>query len=827
METFRVYDEFDNDFSESSEVEREFQKEINKYNSNEFDEFDNAIKEINKEHLQIINELKSKENIEKYKRESVDCFIEHGGYIFQPVNKNNDHTCKLSVRDFSMLDVHTIQTLKKNKINSILRKINEITWIPKGSIQIISEKDVAMQKISKAKNNEYINNSINGNGVIVDNDEKEKENLFKIVLFQITCNAPDDTSIENVYVPKVYSILNALQGVVDFVSSNIESENIDEYGYGTQIVSMKILLVDLCKFVKIESNIIYHTAYKSQHMCLKVYDDKIDDRKYRTICFSPESHEKVHFVRDQAIDPYGNPYYLQTGRELKFDIYPIHKFDSMYVCKSTGIVHICGEDCDKLIRNNDYSLICPISNKIYENHIVTDPKDNKKFTPPEELKNNQIRYKKDIGILLNGAYKKESERYKREKEEKREKVRQLRESGDFEEAKKVEKLKIDKPLKRKRKFQNFQQQNSINNLIQNEKDIENTSLQEIMNNPNKYTKRMDFIKSKRNRSTMMNYDDTKLHNETNETRKQILMLERLDQNKKKVQDIKESCLAFVLKIILNIFSDERFQIEQNKNIDIENQIIKNWSIYEKRMNNHKSHTCAMDYMMIATNIRSNNPTYIKFNFTSESRLNLSLSYSRRILCLWYIMRKYTNMVPPSITHYYFSNFVISAMRLFQKGCIISIPEEEKEHCHPFVSSSPSKSLEYKQQMMQLDYLSDNDDEEETQNRKNILSLYLEKKNEYTKDNHSNIPVNQNITIIKKDELLQDGCLSINTGYIPVNNDGNSAGRKHPITSIEKEIHRSIEYAIKEKMLSPELFKIENVEFETIPSFYFKDINTKN
>ena len=949
------------------------------------DECYNAFLAIEQE---TISKLKTKENENRFISETIDFFKSQQtmtNFTSATTTTTTDHKCKVSINDLDSLSDDTLQMIKHNKINEMIKRIGESEFIPKQCIlNIIDGKMMAVNRnLSRNKNaitinKDYVkvfensssisndgdnnnnNNVNNGFNALMMMDSSSAENarsVYGYIVYEILYSMENEqerkqiilqhqkrygiNSGHNNTIPALncFSVLKELKSICKPIDTKILSSTsdlsvLDEGGYGKIVVQMKIPLIKFCNFIRLESTVLCTTEYQREHLCIKVISQDEDS----PVTFRVDNnnnqinHKQMYF--NKVTKEYERGLCFQPEYHHAKNLKTVWKFDNIFICKETGTVHICGFRCDRMVRSIDYNMICPLTGVIIDDYVM-DSKEFKSYVSPAEYKDNQVRYMKDIQMVLNGAYSAAIEEKEKKKIElltnkKEKEVSNIIKTDSNETMLPMssptlpvlKKKKITKPIAKSAPVVNHHKRkknpeylipNSITNIKLIEIHKEQKTVNEIIDNPHQYTRNMDFIKNKRQRPSMMNYSPTS-YIKSDGTIDPILYLEHKIQRKS--HDMKKSCLAFALKIILNLFSNERFELEEIKNLDVEQMIIRNWQMYEKKCATNDVFTCATDYLVMAENTRNSNPSFMKFNFTIDSRVQLALSYARKVLSLWYILRKNTRMIEDSatttvtgITHYYFSNFVISAMLMFQNGCVISIMDDlDYERMKANTENISKKRVST---IIIDDEMSANDDEEEDDSdiseldsskskikttkklkkKKKSPAIPItkkKKKKRYTKEDGSIFspysttietsmsppPIlqsstntvesnntlstinNQNnsiilhpqlsssssssiivsdilnpskiqtVVIIKKDELLQNGCLSISNDYIKITKKKKSITRNDPIVEITKQIEHYIQETVQLKLVSYEAFKLEYVDYETIEQKWFMDINAK-
>lgn len=944
------------------------------------DECYNAFLAIEQEN---ISRLKTKENENRFISETIDFFKSQQTMTnFTTATTTTDHKCKVSINDLDSLSDETLQMIKHNKINEMIKRINESEFIPKQcTLNVIDGKMVTGNRnLSRNKNaitinkdyakvfensssNDDGNSNNNGlNALMMMTDSSSAENarsVYGYIVYEILYSMENEQERKQIILQyqkryginsghnntiaalNCFSVLKELKSICKPIDTKILSSTsdlsvLDEGGYGKIVVQMKIPLIKFCNFIKLESTVLCTTEYQREHLCIKVISQDEDS----PVTFRVDStqmiinHKQMYF--NKVTKEYERGLCFQPEYHHAKNLKTVWKFDNIFICKETGTVHTCGFRCDRMVRSIDYNMICPLTGVIIDDYVI-DSKEFKSYVSPTEYKDNQVRYMKDIQIVLNGAYSAAIE----EKEKKKIELLTMKKEQEMNnhnnniiktdsnetmlpmssptlpilKKKKIKSIAKSAPVvstthHKRKKNPEYLIPNSITNIKLIEIHKEQKTVNEIIDNPHQYTRNMDFIKNKRQRPSMMNYSPTS-YIKSDGTIDPILYLEHKMQRKS--HDMKKSCLAFALKIILNLFSNERFELEEIKNLDVEQMIIRNWQMYEKKCATNDVFTCATDYLVMAENTRNSNPSFMKFNFTIDSRVQLALSYARKVLSLWYILRKNTRMIEDSatttvtgITHYYFSNFVISAMLMFQNGCVISIMDDlDYDRMKANAENISKKRVITTTIDDEISSDADDDDDSDiseldsiskskikikkTKKKKSpvIPIIKKKKKKRYTKDdgsifspystsietsmspppppilqpsttvesnntlstinNHNNsiilyppsllsssIIVSdilnpskiQTVVIIKKDELLQNGCLSISNDYIKITKKKKSITRNDPIVEITKQIEHYIQETVQLKLVSYEAFKLEYVDYETIEQKWFMDINAK-
>lgn len=774
---------------------------------------EDIIKLFNKEHDDKLKQLRDDEQLLKLK--TIGMYYNDVNMIIRMETDPTKHRCVTSSLDFNNINDNSFTQIKNSRFIELDRMMKSKSVEFQKHVHVLDTKmHHTERQISKIVNTQsfsaphehgvYINehdiknnNNINKESgatkmkLDVKSVVDDTRSMYIHILTEIKCDGDDNPEFS------FSALFNQLKTILNCNDYNITYKNVDKFGHGIVKIHFKVPIVSMCKIAHIKSEMILDKNKEDYHVCMKVITDSFP---FRVSCDA--SHVTHEFSNSEHVYTIcHDPSYHKNA------CVTVNKCNDLYVCEETGIVHECGSDsCDHMTRTGEYVSICTISGKLFNDHIV-DENHQKKYVSQDEYKSKQIKWKKDIQLLLNGAYI----TYRENKEK-------LKTQLDTNPSTVLTPTQSKKKTvhKRKRNHSNLKP-TSNNNIKEIDKYNESQSLENLFNSSRQYTESQNFT-NKKHKPSMLNYAPVK-HMRSDGTIDPVLFLENMDSNRPKMS-MKESCMVFTVKIIASMFSTDRFDTEQKKNIKVEQLVVKTWQAYEEQCKRESLCTSMIDYTILSSNVRLTNPCYMKFEFTESSRLQLIQRYSEKTLLLWYIMRKYTPMIKRNPPHGYFANFITAAMLLFQRGCQIIIKPIESylNTCDDQIVVSPSTPKQHKTSNT-------------TSNSTSKELILLDKNRAIQKHQIISDILNEDqvetITIIKPDLLLQDGFMSIDSLHVKLNKNNKNVTRNDNELIILQSIIDTIQKMVQDEDATIQTFKLENYSYEDVPQEVFLDIDGNN
>lgn len=290
------------------------------------------------------------------------------------------------------------------------------------------------------------------------------------------------------------------------------------------------------------------------------------------------------------------------------------------------------------------------------------------------------------------------------------------------------------------------------------------------------------------------------------------MFDKKDVTSKKTKDMdkKEKFLINTYSNILKMFSEERFKLEKTSTTDFEKEIYDEVQRYFNKCKQNHRIPVALEVYQLRRSLRNRDYKMPQLNLNASNRSEIALSYAKKCVCLWAIIRMRTKIGIENPNLFPTNNFLSSALDILENGLKISRGDgrdpiviiERDDFLGTFLPQSNRTSSEKKGYRISLKNINSR--------RKQSIQDSVEDQ-EYRNEDTANdryMNTNSSIRKIKGSKLKSLKRIG-------------RKGKNH--NKMRLDIERAITDSIANMYISPELLKIESMDYENIDRDIFYNV----
>lgn len=291
------------------------------------------------------------------------------------------------------------------------------------------------------------------------------------------------------------------------------------------------------------------------------------------------------------------------------------------------------------------------------------------------------------------------------------------------------------------------------------------------------------------------------------------MFDKKDVTSKKMKEMdrKEKFLINTYSSLLKMFSEERFMIEKKGSTDFEDEISEEVQRYLIKCKQNNRIPVGLEIYQLRRSLRTREYQIPQLQLTSDNRSELALSYAKKCVCMWAIVRTRTKLGAECPNLFPINNFLSSALDILENGLKISrgdgmnpiVVIEKDDFLATFLPQSNNTNANKKGYRISLKNINSR--------RKQSIQEAVEDQEYRNEDTATDRYMYANSGIKKKKGKLKQ-----------LKRVGRK-GKNH--SKMRMDIERAITESIVNRDISPEMLKVESLDYENIDRNIFYNIDS--